>query len=48
MIINLKRAIVHIFKHKKFQQWAKTESIADVQLKEAVAELSNGLFDAGL
>lgn len=39
---------MRIFKHKRFNQWAKHESISDDTLKKAIHELANDLFDADL
>lgn len=37
-----------IFKHRRFQQWAKQESLKDTVLKKAVDELMAGLHDGNL
>ncbi len=39
---------MRIFKHKRFNQWAKSEGVTDVALKHAVTEMVSGLFDANL
>ncbi len=40
--------MIRIFKHKRFNRWAKKEGITDSLLKTAIAELVNGLFEANL
>ncbi len=37
-----------IFKHRRFQQWAKSERLTNEALKRAVDEINNGLHDANL
>ncbi len=37
-----------IYKHRHFQQWAKSEKITDKALKNAVAEMNDGLHDGNL
>ena len=37
-----------IFKHRRFQQWAKTESLTDEALKKAIDEIESGLHDGSL
>jgi hypothetical protein len=37
-----------VFKHYHFQQWAKSESLTDKELKKAVDELESGLHDGNL
>lgn len=39
---------MRIFKYKWFNRWARNESIDDMKLENAVAELANGLFEANL
>lgn len=39
---------MRIFKHRSFNQWAKSEGIADSTLKEAIEEMQNGLYEGAL
>ena len=39
---------MRIFKNKVFHRWAKEVGLADNKLKEAVNEISNGLYEANL
>jgi hypothetical protein len=39
---------MRIFKYRTFQQWAKSEKLADSSLKHAIKEIEQGLFDANL
>lgn len=39
---------MRIFKNKAFHRWAKEVGLADNKLKEAVNEISNGLYEANL
>jgi hypothetical protein len=39
---------MRIFKHRSFNQWAKSEGIADSTLKEAVEEMEKGLYEGNL
>lgn len=43
-----KKGLMRIFKVKAFARWAKKERITDKALKQAVAEIQNGLIDANL
>lgn len=37
-----------IYKHRRFHQWAKSESVTDNELRKAVAEISGGLHNGNL
>ena len=37
-----------IYKHKQFHQWLKDELLTDNDLKNAIAEIENGLHDGDL
>lgn len=37
-----------IFKHRHFQQWAKSEKVTDAALEKAVDEINRGLHDGNL
>ena len=37
-----------IFKHRHFQQWAKSEKLRDEDLQKAVDEIESGLHDGNL
>lgn len=37
-----------IYKHRNFASWAKTEGLTDSRLRESIAEMNDGLFDANL
>lgn len=37
-----------IYKHRHFQQWARSEKITDKALKDAVIEMNDGLHDGNL
>lgn len=37
-----------MFKHRRFKQWAKSESLSDEALRKAVDEIQNGLHDGNL
>ena len=39
---------MRIFKHKSFDRWASSESLTDETLKNALAEMEEGLYDANL
>jgi hypothetical protein len=39
---------MRIFKNKAFHRWAKEIGLSDKELKEAVNEISNGLYEANL
>jgi hypothetical protein len=39
---------MRIFKNKAFHRWAKEVGLSDNELKEAVNEISNGLYEANL
>lgn len=39
---------MRIFKNKAFHRWAKEAGISDNELKKAVDEISNGLYEANL
>lgn len=39
---------MRILKHRRFQQWAKSEGLPDEMLKKAVYELISGLHDGNL
>jgi hypothetical protein len=39
---------VHIFKNRVFHRWAKEIGLSDNTLKDAVNEISNGLYEANL
>ena len=39
---------MRIFKNKAFHRWAKEVGLSDNKLKEAVNEISNGLYEANL
>jgi hypothetical protein len=39
---------MRIFKNKVFHRWAKGVGLSDNELKEAVKEISNGLYEANL
>lgn len=39
---------MHVFKHKSFHKWAKTEDLLDETLKNAAYELEQGLYEANL
>jgi len=39
---------MRIYKHRVFAKWAKKEGLLDRALKEAIDEISSGLFDAAL
>ena len=36
---------MRIFKHRHFQQWAKSEKLTDEALKKAVDEMESGLHN---
>lgn len=42
----IKERVIRIFKTKGFSRWARKERISDKVLKEAVHEISEGLFEA--
>lgn len=44
----IKEREMEIYKHKIFHEWANKESLKDNSLKEAIDEMSNGLFEANL
>ena len=37
-----------IFKYRVFRKWAKKEGVSDSNLKKAIEDIGNGLFDANL
>jgi len=39
---------MRILKNKAFNKWAAKEGVSDQFLKDAVAEMEKGLFDANL
>ncbi len=39
---------MRIFKTKAFHRWAKDVGLSDKELKEAVNEINNGLYEANL
>lgn len=39
---------MRIFKYKSFDRWASSERLSDKTLKEALGEMSRGLYDADL
>lgn len=39
---------MHVFKHRSFHQWAKSEGLEDAMLKNAIQEMENGLYEANL
>lgn len=39
---------MRIFKNNGFHRWAKALGLSDIALKEAVNEISNGLYEANL
>lgn len=39
---------MRIFKNKDFHRWAKEAGLSDNELKKAVNEISNGLYEANL
>ncbi len=39
---------MRIFKHRHFQQWAKSENLKSEELKKAVEEIESGLHDGNL
>jgi hypothetical protein len=39
---------MRIFKHRIFNNWAKSEAIRDEKLKEAISEIERGLYEASL
>ena len=39
---------MRIFKNKAFHRWVKETELSDSELKEAVDEISNGLYEANL
>jgi hypothetical protein len=39
---------MRIFKHRSFNQWAKSEGITDKLLKKAIDEMEKGLYEGNL
>lgn len=39
---------MEVYKHRNFAKWAKSEGLTDAMLKQAVAEMNNGLFEVNL
>lgn len=37
-----------IYKYKSFHQWARSEGLTDKMLKDAIVEMTKGLFEANL